>query len=77
MTVSRVATGTYCFTKGKILDSSVAGSVQNDLNGFQDLTMVVSFTVNTTASNEKWVVYTAKSGALSNHRFTLTFALAP
>jgi hypothetical protein len=75
VTVTHPATGTYCVTDDGIEGSSVSGNVQSEVNGFEDITMIVTSLYNTSACPGDIRIYTAKSGALYDSPFTLNFAL--
>lgn len=74
VTVTHPATGTYCVSDSNIIRASVAGNVQSQVNGFEDLTLVVTSLYNTSACPGELRIYTAKGGVLHNTPFTLTFA---
>jgi hypothetical protein len=74
VTVTHPATGTYCVSSSNIIRASVSGNVQSQINGFEDLTLVVTSLYNTSACPNNLRIYTTKAGALSDTPFTLTFA---
>lgn len=76
LTVTRPAVGTYCVSRGETIADSMAGNVQSQVNAFEDLTMIVSSTVNTSACPGEIRIYTATAGVLADNPFTLTFAIA-
>ncbi len=53
---------------------SVAGNVQSQVNGFEDLSLVVTSLYNTSACPNDLRIYTSKGGALADTPFTVTFA---
>jgi hypothetical protein len=75
VTVTHPAAGTYCVSAPGIIRASVSGTVQSDLNGFEDLTMTVTSLYNTSACPNEIRVYTARAGALYDTPFTLTFSM--
>jgi hypothetical protein len=75
VTVTHPATGTYCVSVAGIIRASVSGTVQSDLNGFEDLTMTVTSLYNTSACPGEIRIYTARSGVLYDTPFTLTFSM--
>jgi hypothetical protein len=80
-TLTHPATGTYCLESdvgaSTINSASVSGTVQSQINGFEDLTMIVTSLYNTSACPSKIRIYTAKAGVLYDTPFTLTFSLSP
>ena len=74
VTVTHPATATYCVPATGIIRASVAGNVQSQVNGFEDLTLVVTSLYNTSACPGELRIYTAKAGVLYDTPFTLTFA---
>jgi hypothetical protein len=73
VTVSRVAEGTYCVSAHGIERASVAGSIQSQVNGYTDITLVITSLYNTSACNGSLRIYTAQAGVLDDSPFTLTF----
>jgi hypothetical protein len=76
ITVTKPAAGTYCLPTGSILRGSVSGAIQSDLNGFEDIALVITSLYNTSACPGDIRIYTAKAGVLEDSPFTLTFQLA-
>ena len=74
VTVTHPATGTYCVSAADIERASVAGNIQSQVNGFQDLSLIITSLYNTSACPGELRIYTALNGALSDSPFTLTFA---
>jgi hypothetical protein len=72
--ITHPAVGTYCMSEDHVDSSSVAGNVQSQLNGFTDLTMVVTSLYNTSACPGLTRIYTATGGTLDDSPFTLTFS---
>ena len=75
VSVTHPATGTYCVSDNGINTTSVSGNVQSQVDGFEDLTMIVTSLYNTSACPGEIRIYTANAGALYDTPFTLTFAL--
>lgn len=73
VTATHPAAGTYCVDASHIVRASVAGTIQSQVNGFTDITMVVTSLYNTSACNGTIRIYTAQAGALADSPFTLTF----
>lgn len=71
--VTHPAAGTYCVSSQNIVRDSVSGNVQSQVNGFEDLTMVVTSLYNTSACPNDLRIYTALDGTLHDTPFTLTF----
>jgi hypothetical protein len=76
VTVTHPAMGTYCITDDGIVGRSVTGNVQSHINGFEDLTLIVTSLYNTGQCPGNIRIYTTLDSALSNQAFTLVFALA-
>lgn len=76
LAVTHPATGTYCVPVKGIARSSVTGNVQSQVNGFEDLNLIVTSLYNTSACPNEIRIYTTKNAALSDQPFTLVFALS-
>ena len=76
VTVTHPATGTYCVSGTGIQRDSVTGNVQSQVNGFEDLSLIVTSLYNTSACPNEIRIYTTKDAALSDEPFTLVFALS-
>ena len=72
--VSHPAAGTYCVSATDIARASVAGNIQSQVNGFEDLSLIVTSLYNTSACPGDLRIYTARNGVLADSPFTLTFA---
>jgi hypothetical protein len=76
VSVTHPATGTYCVPLTGIQRASVTGNVQSDVNGFEDLGLIVTSLYNTSACPGEIRIYTTKNAALADQPFTLVFALS-
>jgi hypothetical protein len=76
VTVTHPATGTYCVSSAGVDRSSMTGNVQSHINGFEDLTLIITSLYNTSACPNDLRIYTTKDGALADEAFTLVFALS-
>jgi hypothetical protein len=76
VTVTHPATGTYCVSGNAIDRTSVTGNVQSSVNGFEDLTLVITSLYNTSACPNDIRIYTTANSALSDEAFTLAFAVS-
>lgn len=76
VTVTHPATGTYCVSDTGIQRASVTGNVQSYINGFEDLSLIVTSLYNTSACDGQIRIYTTKNAALADQPFTLVFALS-
>jgi hypothetical protein len=74
--VSHPAVGVFCVSDNDIEIASVSGTVQSQVNAFEDLTMVVTSLYGTSDCPNRIRIYTAKAGVLYDTPFTLTFALS-
>lgn len=76
VTVTHPTTGTYCVSNTGIQGASVTGNVQSQVNGFEDLSLVVTSLYNTSACPNEIRIYTTLNAALADQPFTLVFALS-
>lgn len=76
VTVTHPATGTFCVSSDGINRASMTGNVQSHINGFENLTLIITSLYNTSACPNELRIYTTLNGALSDQAFTLVFALS-
>jgi len=53
----------------------MSGTVQSQINGFDDLTMILTSLYHTSACPNEIRIYTARGGALHDTTLTLTFSM--
>ena len=53
----------------------MSGTVQSQINGFEDLTMILTSLYHTSACPNEIRIYTARGGALHDTTLTLTFSM--
>ena len=73
VTVTHPATGTYCVSSADIARASVTGTIQSQVNGYENLNLIITSLYNTSACPGELRIYTTLNSALANEPFTLTF----